>query len=591
MVPALRWLVMMFLLLASIGVSAAGQGDRIPLNDKAWVYIDHAGDQDLTAVDNPEQLLKTYPFKATPHGASSWGYRQPVFWVLIPLDTLDSYHQWFLQFAYPLMGRIDVYLKFPFSKWIAKTPTGNLFPWATREVESPDFYFNIPSRTSYILIRLQTDGAMRFPVSLVTQRYLLQHDRHQQFIYGLYFGALCIMVLYNAVIYLLSRERAFLYYMAMLMMVTLYQFAMSGFGYMYLWRSNGSWINEHIQPVTVGLALWFICLFTREVLDVASMQRFLNRALQGLGFSGLLLALIGSMVSFNWLIHITAIWPLVVVVVVVLTGFVAFRHRVQGAGVFILAWGGGFLGVALFTLQQMDVIPVFWITEHGLKLGILFNVTLLSFVLVSHMQQLKREKESLEKTAEENYQLALIDSLTGVPNRRAFDDRLHSEFERTQRDSTSMALLMIDVDYFKKYNDAYGHQMGDEALIRVALIMRNCLRRPTDSLYRYGGEEFSIILADTDEKGADHIASRIMGAVQNMCMPHKESPYKQLTISIGIGLTKGVEDTTEALLRRADAALYQAKRQGRNTARMMERHSNAVVNIGDYFKNTPKDTL
>jgi len=232
-----------------------------------------------------------------------------------------------------------------------------------------------------------------------------------------------------------------------------------------------------------------------------------------------------------------------------------------------------------------------WISEHGLKLGLILNMTLLSFVLVSHMQQLRREKEKLEKAARDNYELALIDGLTGVPNRRAFDDRLVSEFERTSRDGTSMALLMIDIDYFKKYNDAQGHRAGDEALIRVALIMRNCLRRPTDSLYRYGGEEFSVILADTDQKGADHIATRIMRAIRSLCLPHPDSPYKQITVSIGISLTTGRDDTAGNLLQRSDAALYRAKRQGRNTSCLGEAGSGGpVVNIGDYFKNTPKDS-
>lgn len=566
---------------------------RIALNPYVWVYIDDSGSQQLHKLSDPAQLLEQFPFQKTTLGENNWGFNQPVFWVLVPLAFPDRQQKWFLELAYPLLDHVDLYVKFPHSEWVAKTPTGDMRPWGSREVESTTFYFHLPNQATHLLLRLDTQGAMRFPLYLISEQALQIRERQQQFAFGLFFGALLIMVVYNAMIYLLAREPAYLYYMGILMMATLYQAAMTGYGFMYMWRASGYWINQHIQPVSVGLLLWFICLFSRDVLDLQQVKPGANRALQWLGLSGLLLAVVGAVLNFSWLIHFTALWPLVVVFAVVTSGVYAWRAKVRGAGIFILAWVVGFIGVLVYSAQQMGVIPVYWWAENGVRLGILSNVTLLSFVLMAHLQQLKREKEHLAKAAAENYQLALIDGLTGVPNRRAFDDRLNSEFERTQRDGTSMALLMVDVDFFKKFNDAYGHQAGDDALVRVALIMRNCLRRPTDSLYRYGGEEFAIILADTDATGADHIATRIMRSVRNLCVPHRESPHKQLTVSIGIGLsrTKEAGDSIDQLLHRADVALYQAKRQGRNTTFMSDRQSGAVVNIGDYFKNSPKDTL
>jgi diguanylate cyclase (GGDEF)-like protein len=586
-----RSLYFVALLLCSVG--AAAQVDlRIGLNQHAWVYIDDSGSQQLQKVSDPAQLLDQFSFQKTTLGEDNWGFSQPVFWVLVPLAFPDRQQKWFLELAYPLLDRVDLFVKFPHSEWVAKTPTGDMRPWGSREVESAAFHFHLPNQATHVLLRLDTQGSMRFPLYLTSESALQSRERQQQFAFGLFFGAMLIMVFYNAVIFLLAREPAYLYYMAILAMATLYQAAMSGYGFMYVWRSSGYWINQHIQPVSVGMVLWFICLFSRDVLDLKQVKPGADRALQWLGLSGLLLAVAGSVLSFSWLIHFTALWPLVVVFAVVASGVYAVRAKVRGAGIFILAWVMGFVGVLVYSAQQMGVIPVSWPTENGVRLGILCNVTLLSFVLMSHLQQLKREKEHLAKTAEANYQLALIDGLTGVPNRRAFDDRLSSEFERTQRDGTSMALLMVDVDFFKKFNDAYGHQAGDDALVRVALIMRNCLRRPTDSLYRYGGEEFAIILADTDATGADHIATRIMRSVRNLCVPHKESPHKQLTVSIGIGLSRTKEkgDSIDQLLHRADVALYQAKRQGRNTTCLADRQSGTVVNIGDYFKNTPKDT-
>ncbi len=592
MLLIVRILYFLVAVVACARAEAADTDNRLSINHDAWVYIDESGTQRLNLETDPDQLLQKFDFQPTTEGEANWGFRQPVFWVLIPLQIPDIQQKWFFELAYPLLDKVDFFLKFPDSDWVPKVPTGDMRSWGSRQVESVEFYFHLPLQATHVLLRLETRGAMRFPLYLISETALQIRERHLQFAFGLFFGALLIMVLYNAFIYLLVREKAYLYYMAILVMATLYQAAMSGYGFMYVWRSNGYWINEHIQAISVGLVLWAICLFSREVLSLDTLQPVADRTLRLMGFTGLLLALAGTVVSFDWLIHFTALWPLVVMTVVVVVGFYGLRARVKGAGIFMLAWMAGFIGGLMYIAQQMGIVPTYWITENGVRLGILSNVTLLSFVLVSHMQALKREKEQLAKTAEENYQLALIDGLTGVPNRRAFDDRLASEFERTLRDGAPMALLMVDVDFFKKYNDAYGHQAGDDALVRVALIMRNCLRRPTDSLYRYGGEEFAIILADTDAIGADHIATRIMRSVRNLCIPHRESTHKQLTISIGIGLSKSKEagDSIDQLLHRADVALYQAKRQGRNTLCISERSTNTVVNIGDYFKNTPKET-
>lgn len=590
-VSLFRCSLLFLLLLCALGAQADEPAPRIALNSHAWVYLDETGTQNLAQIADPDQLLQKFPFQPTPHGEDNWGYGQSVFWVLVPLDKLGAHNKWFLEFAYPLMDKLDLWLKFPHSEWLHRTTTGDQRPWGTREVESPQFYFQIPRQTTHLLLRLETNGAMRFPLALVSESVLQRDERLLQFGYGLFFGALLVMMFCNAVIYLLAAERSYLFYMALLTAVTLYQAAMSGFGFMYLWPGSGYWINEHIQPITVGLAMWFVCLFTRDVLQLELLRPRLDRLLVWLGWSGALLAVAGILLPFRWLIHISALWPLVVIMTVVQSGIIALRARQKGAGIFVVAWSCGFLGAALFILQQLGVLAPSWMTEHGLKLGLILNMTLLSFVLVSHMQQLRREKAKLEQTARDNYELALIDGLTGVPNRRAFDDRLLSEFERTSRDGTSMALLMIDIDYFKKFNDSYGHHAGDEALIRVALIMRNCLRRPTDSLYRYGGEEFTVILADTDQQGADHIATRIMRAIRGLCLPHQDSPYRQITVSIGSSLTTGREDSASQLLQRADAALYRAKRQGRNTCCPGETSSpGAVVNMGDYFKNTPKDT-
>jgi diguanylate cyclase (GGDEF)-like protein len=163
-------------------------------------------------------------------------------------------------------------------------------------------------------------------------------------------------------------------------------------------------------------------------------------------------------------------------------------------------------------------------------------------------------------------QWVYIDVLTNVCNRRFFDERLATEWARAQRQGTPLSVVMIDVDYFKRFNDHYGHQAGDDCLRRLAAEFKACLMRPGDLVARYGGEEFVCLLPETDLQGALALAERIGERVRQAGIPHQKSPIGgAVTVSLG-ACTKPADATghAAALLREADAQLYVAKARGRN---------------------------
>lgn len=161
--------------------------------------------------------------------------------------------------------------------------------------------------------------------------------------------------------------------------------------------------------------------------------------------------------------------------------------------------------------------------------------------------------------------LAATDGLSGLANRRAYEERLHQEWKRAIRGETSLALLMLDADYFKSYNDHYGHQGGDEVLRKIATCIGQQMQRPADFGARYGGEEFVMLLPETDLTGALAIAERIRSKVAGLSVPHVGNSTGQVTVSIGVATTYPFLGETEGLLvKAADTALYAAKHSGRN---------------------------
>lgn len=194
-------------------------------------------------------------------------------------------------------------------------------------------------------------------------------------------------------------------------------------------------------------------------------------------------------------------------------------------------------------------------------------------------QLLELERRQVQHLNDELEQLARRDPLTGLANRRLFDEACAREWERARRQRSEVAVLMIDVDHFKAYNDHHGHPAGDRSLSRVAEAIASAAHRPTDVVARYGGEEFVVLLPDTGGAGAAELARRIIDGVDALGLPHQASPVApHVTVSVGVSSARVLgHEGLEALLSRADQALYRAKLAGRHGLHVQEPGPVALV--------------
>jgi diguanylate cyclase (GGDEF)-like protein len=187
-----------------------------------------------------------------------------------------------------------------------------------------------------------------------------------------------------------------------------------------------------------------------------------------------------------------------------------------------------------------------------------FNTKLVRARVESQLR-LKRKTDLLEK-------LSSIDGLTEIPNRRCFDETLANEWARARRAHSNISLILIDIDFFKQYNDHYGHAAGDKCLQKVAKTLNYSLKRPADFVARYGGEEFVVILPEIDHNSALIMANKLNESIVQLELPHEASQVSQyVTISLGIATTIPQDDQRhESLLETSDKYLYEAKSSGRN---------------------------
>lgn len=218
-------------------------------------------------------------------------------------------------------------------------------------------------------------------------------------------------------------------------------------------------------------------------------------------------------------------------------------------------------------------IPIVFITakdetefeEKGLKAGAIdyiikpFNPNVLKLRIKNHVE-LKRSKDLLR-------QMSYIDGLTGIYNRRLFDQTIEREWRRAIRNSSEISLIMIDIDYFKKYNDTYGHIEGDNCLKKISKVLTTGVKRAGDFCARYGGEEFVILLPDTRLENAEDIAGKIRKNVEDLRIEHRDSEISDF-VTISLGVASKIPEINDAdysiLIESADKALYFAKNNGRN---------------------------
>jgi len=478
------------------------------------------------------------------------------------------------------------------------------------------FYINLePGQSTELFLRIKCQNQIFLPIFIWQQEVFTTAHANLLNWYFLAFGALLSLTLYNLSLFIFTREKTYFYYTFYAISVIIYELGMTGIGSRYVWDTL-PWMHKNGFALGVNLCFFSAALFFREFLEIKSYTKWITIAwyvIVGYWALGLL-----SLVFLGWFPSfalesslITCICAVIGTIWLLALGSISARY-------YAVAWGT----LIVFTMATLSMIagftPYSEITEYCQMAGFLAEMLLLSIALAArinrerlHREQqqqetlilqmeisrerenkiraqehiLKLEKETnldLEKRVQvrtqelhqamrdlqlankEMSKLSVTDSLTQVHNRRYFDDVLDREITRASRSQKPLALILIDIDHFKQFNDNYGHLVGDECLRTVALALQNGISRKSDLVARYGGEEFAVILPDTNAAEAFTVAEKIRTTIQSLEFTHQGI---RVPISASLGIATVVPDQAfrpTGLIQLADSALYQAKDQGRN---------------------------
>lgn len=580
-------------------VEVGGVVERLNLVPTLQILPDPARRLDLQAV----LALEEQHWQPAQGEVLNVGYADSAWWLRLTLhNDAAQARRLILDVGWPLLDFLDVHL-LQQGQVLKSWHTGDQRPLSSRTIEARTFAFalDLPAgATRELVLRLDLqDGAYDvMPVTLWEPAAYFAQAQKSSLLTGLYLGALISICTYALLIFLYTREISILYYAGYTGSFALWMVGFVGYGMQYLWPDlplvNSLYGTGASVPVLI-----FATLFVTIHLQTRQRAPRLHRALYLMTLPalvvllGVVLDMQGVAVRIDWFIYLHYLVAVVLGLLYLMTAIVLLARGYRPAIYFVLGWSFMFGGVLVYLLTQIDgLLPMTFFTRHSIMIGSALEFLLLSLAVGDRFRSIKEEKLEAERrthelrdrqaaileeqvrlrTAElqaavaEIATLARTDELTRLLNRRAYNETVDRQVRRAQRERTALALCILDIDHFKQYNDRYGHLAGDEALRRVADVLRHSFRRPTDFCFRLGGEEFGVLLtgADLDSRCFDYL-DQVRCDIAALGIPHADSAGAVLTASFGVALCRaGCCLRTEALFQHADEALYRAKAGGRN---------------------------
>ena len=457
------------------------------------------------------------------------------------------------------LDRVEFYVRQD-GRTLAMDQAGDSLPFSHRSVDSRHFVFRhsfAPGR-SQVFIRVQTPDPMLVPLYLHAPEQARTHATLQQYSYGVLYGFLLALLIYNLMLYAgLGMPRYGLYslYLGAFLLMNV---AYTGHGFRWLWPDSPGWA-QWSNPVLMVLYGVAGLVFAMSFLETRRNFPRVHRAVLAYIGAGVgLLGLAALFSSQHFALLVAFSFVTLFTLIMLSLGLLAVRGGMRAARYFLLAAVAAMAGAATTALAVWGYIPTSLWTYRAVDLGMLLDAILLALALTYQFRVGQSERRLAE-------QLARQDPLTGMNNRRAFTDAARPVWNIARRQGHPLAVVLLDIDCFKRINDSYGHAYGDKVLITVAEVIIDTIRKQ-DVAARWGGEEFILLLPETGLEEAAALAERLRQAIEAIRLRWGDDIIT-VTASFGVAGRDVEHSNLDSLISVADKYLYQAKHDGRNRVR------------------------
>jgi len=519
---------------------------------------------------------------------NTFGYTKSAFWVKFSIEMDENVKEGlYLELEYPLMDYITLYSP-TIDGNFTESHSGEFRYSFEKEVNYRNHLFLLPKSTEVktYYMYLKSGTSTQIPLKLFKTSKLIEHIDKTNFMLGLYYGNMTLLMLIAFIAFLKIRDYVFLSYSFYLFSYMYFQLSINGFFTLYFLPLPLAYSNVS-TALSLGVVIFAGALFSGTYLKIWDQK---NRASKYMFYfimiSSLVTTFIALFIDVALGIQILDVLVLLLVPTILYQAIRSFYRGYKPAKYFLFAWSFFLIGTFTTVLLFLGLVPHNLFTAFSMQIGSTLELLLLSFALINRIDLLFEEKtkatqkateylnqinEGLESLVKERTQeleeknelllnLAIRDSMTGMLNHNASIEKLNSMKLTALRYGHDLAVIMLDIDLFKAINDKYGHPAGDKVIIQIANVINKNIRQ-SDIAGRYGGEEFIVILHNTNAQEALDLAERIRLEIASLKI--SEIANQPITVSLGVSSFEHLTPNTD-LIKRADIALYNAKESGRN---------------------------
>lgn len=534
---------------AFAGITRVGPDDKLLPRIE---FLEDAGGR--LAYDDVVLAAQQGSFKALAEGTQpNFGLSRSVYWLRISLVLAEGEaHDRLLEVAYPFLGSVILHGDG------RQTATGAALPFDSRPIAHRNFVFPLVLRageTQVYFLRVTSEGTLTIPVHVWKPEAFHQTAQKSYFLLGLYYGEFIALLLYNLILYLTLRDRAYLAYIGFVAVMAITNLSYNGLGMQFVWFD---WPTEGRAGLTITLALSaiFSMQFSRIFLNTKQNAPRMDAALQAT--SGLFVVALGvAIFDLRSAFLIMATSGLFFPALCLGAGILAMRRGHGTARFFLLGWSALLIGTILYTMRTLNLVPANFFTLNAIQMGTAAELLLFSFALADRTRRLIQVNAELHERELQLREAAHRDPLTGLGNRLLLDDRLRHALQMAQRQNSLAAVLLVDLDNFKPVNDKFGHAAGDALLKAVAGLLVNAVRA-SDTVTRMGGDEFVLVVEALHAPGEAYQLAEKIRSELSRTLTVAGRPL-QVSASVGVAVFPDHAMLPEDLLRRADEAMYRDK--------------------------------
>jgi diguanylate cyclase (GGDEF)-like protein len=414
-----------------------------------------------------------------------------------------------------------------------------------------------PQESNTIYLRIESQDALNIPVLLYTQDLYKHKNQNELLLAGVVIGIFMVIIFFSAMVGIYLKDMTYIVYGLYALFFLMMNFSVEGFALHLVWQDWLFWNEASYNFFLMGY-LGFSLLFMKLLVDTKRYAKRHDTLLTFAAIVYLLLALLSFVIPYPIAMELgvfsAALIPFISIVPVV----AAMRHGNRLATIYIIGWVPNLILYSVWAFAFFGLISVNVFTSHANVIGVMVEMLVLTYALAFRIDQIHREKQLLENDIK-------YDPLTKVYNRRYFREYMDKLYDLPTHEQKSFAFVMIDLDYFKQYNDTYGHQAGDQVLINFAKLLRTFEPQTPMQVFRMGGEEFALVMEVISKEQAYQNLLTLYHTINKKCVDFEESPFKHLTASIGYEFVPApYEKPIKEIYKEADEKLYEAKEAGRN---------------------------